>query len=143
MQLTLHTDYSLRVLIYLAITGRSVTVAEVAERFGISRNHLVKVAHQLGKLGYVQTERGRNGGLRLARRAEEINLGQVVRDTEPNFHMVECFNIEANQCVLAPGCQLKRVLAEAQLAFMASLDQYTLADVTANGARLRALLGVA
>jgi Rrf2 family nitric oxide-sensitive transcriptional repressor len=143
MQLTLYTDYSLRVLVYLAVAGRSVTVSEVAERYGISRNHLVKVAHHLGKVGYVHTERGRHGGIRLARPAEAINLGQVVRDTEPNFNLVECFDMAENQCVLAPACQLKRVLVEAERAFMASLDRYSLADVAGNAATLRALLGVA
>lgn len=143
MQLTLHTDYSLRVLIYLAISDKGATVSEIAENYAISRNHLVKVVHRLGKLGYVHTERGRHGGLRLARAASEISLGSVVRDMEPNFHLVECFNMPENTCALAPACQLKRVLAEAERAFMTVLDQYSLADVVANPARLRRLLGVA
>jgi Rrf2 family nitric oxide-sensitive transcriptional repressor len=143
MQLTQYTDYSLRVLIYLAAANRGATVAEIAERYGVSRHHLVKVAHHLGKAGYVVTERGRNGGLRLARAPGDINLGRVVRDMEPNFHLVECFNPGGNHCVITPACALIRVLSEANAAFFAVLDQHTLADVTGNAGALRRLLGVA
>lgn len=143
MQLTQYTDYSLRVLVFLAAVDRAATVAEIAERYGISRNHLVKVAHQLGKKGYVATERGRGGGIRLARPPGEINLGSVVRDMEPNFHLVECFNPGGNHCVITPACALMHVLGEANAAFFAVLESRTLADVAGNAGALRRLLGVA
>lgn len=143
MQLTLHTDYGLRVLLYLAAQGRTATIAEIAERYGISRNHLVKVAHELGLKGYIHTERGRGGGLVLARHASEIRVGDVVRDMEPNFHIVECFNTEANRCVITAQCQLKHALAEAQRAFMDTLDGYTLADVCKNQRALSRVFNVA
>jgi len=132
MQLTLHTDYSLRLLLYLATQGRSATIAEIAGCYDISRNHLVKVAHELGKKGYLITERGRSGGIALAKLPEDIRVGDVVRDMEPNFHIVECFNTEANRCILTQHCLLKHALADAQRAFMDKLDSYTLADVCKN-----------
>lgn len=140
MQLTLYTDYSLRVLLYLAAAKDTVTVAEIAARYGISKNHLVKVVHHLGKLGYVHTERGRHGGIRLAREAGEVRLGALVQDTEPNFHLVECFDPGANRCVIAPACRLRMVLSEAQRAFIETLNRYTLEDITANRVELRNLL---
>lgn len=97
MQLTLYTDYSLRVLLYLAAAEGTATVSEIAERHGISKNHLVKVVHHLGKLGYVHTERGRHGGIRLAREPGSMRLGALVQDTEPHFHLVECFDTERNR----------------------------------------------
>lgn len=129
MQLTLYTDYSLRTLIYLGTVRRASTITEIAESYGISRNHLVKVVHQLGKHGYIVTERGRGGGISLAREPEQINLGEVVRHMEPNFHLVQCFNPDTDQCVISPNCALKRVLSEAQRSFMKVLEGYSLADV--------------
>ena len=126
MQLTLHTDYGLRVLLYLATQGGGATIAEIAERFGISRNHLVKVVHALGKKGYIHTERGRGGGISLAHLPEEIRVGDVVRDMEPNF------NVEANRCIITQQCLLKHALADAHRAFMDTLDGYTLADACKN-----------
>jgi len=143
MQLTLYTDYSLRMLLYLGVTDQSATIGEIAERFQISRNHLVKVAHSLGKAGYLHTTRGRTGGLRLARSAEQINLGQVVRAMEPNFFLVECFNKEANRCVITPSCGLRHVLHEAFAAFLKVLDGYTLQDILANKDALAEELGLA
>jgi Rrf2 family nitric oxide-sensitive transcriptional repressor len=140
MQLTQYTDYALRTLLYLAVTEENATITEIAERYSISRNHLVKVVHNLGKLGYITTIRGRQGGLRLARAPEHINLGDVVRRTEPNFHLVECFSRDSDRCILTPSCQLKGVLAKAMAAFLAVLDGYTLADLIENRRELERLL---
>ncbi len=142
MQLTQYSDYALRTLIYLAIATENATITEIAGHYSISRNHLVKVVHNLGKLGYVTTIRGRHGGLRLALPPESINIGDVVRRTEPNFTIVECFDRESNRCVISPNCRLKGVLSEAFQAFTDVLDQYTLADMTVNRDELRTLLGV-
>lgn len=99
MQLTLYTDYSLRVLLYLGIhKNEKATINEIADYFKISRNHLVKVVHNLAVCGYIHTVRGKGGGMSLARPAEEINIGDVVRHTEPNFHVVECFNPQTTHC---------------------------------------------
>jgi Rrf2 family nitric oxide-sensitive transcriptional repressor len=142
MQLTQYSDYALRTLIYLAIRDDNVTITEIAEDYKISRNHLVKVVHNLGKLGYITTLRGRNGGLRLAMPPEAINIGEVVRRTEPNFNLVECFDRENNACVITPACRLMGVLGEAFRAFTTVLDQYTLADMTVNADELRTTLGL-
>ncbi len=142
MQLTQYTDFALRTLLYLALTSENVTITEIAERYNISRNHLVKVVHNLGKLGYITTVRGRQGGLRLARSPESINLGEVVRRTEPNFHLVECFDRANDRCILTPGCQLKGVLGKAFKAFTGVLDEYTLADLISNRRELERLLSI-
>jgi len=136
MQLTLYTDYSLRVLVYLATAENGATIAEIAERYAISKNHLVKVAHQLGKKGYISTVRGRNGGIALARDPAMVSIGAVVRDMEPHFNLVECFDLDTNRCLLTPQCALRGVLLNAQRAFLAALDGQTLADVTRNRAAL-------
>ena len=141
MQLTQYSDYALRTLIYLAVTEENATITEIAERYSISRNHLVKVVHNLGKLGYITTIRGRQGGLRLAMKAESINIGEVVRQTEPNFNIVECFDCNTNRCVIAPTCRLKGIVGKAFGAFIDVLDSYTLADVTDNVEDLRRYLG--
>lgn len=130
MRLTLYTDFSLRVLIYLA--GREeqlVTISEMADFYRISRNHLVKVVHQLGLNGYILTTRGRHGGIRLARPAKQILIGEVVRSTEPDFDLLECFNPATDQCVISRSCSLKGVLFNAQTSFLSILDRYTLADI--------------
>ncbi len=132
MRLTLFSDYALRVLLYAASQERLVTIAEIAEAYRISRNHLVKVTQLLVRLGMIESVRGRNGGLRLARPANEINVGALVRDTEPDFDLVECFDMETNTCAIAPVCDLKRVLNEAQTQFLGVLDGYTLEDLLAN-----------
>jgi len=133
MQLTLYTDYSLRVLVYLGIRSEHVaTITEIARSYGISRNHLVKVVHNLAHIGFVHTSRGRGGGMRLARRPRDINIGDVVRQTELNFNLVECFDVVNNTCPIAPICALKGALYEAQKQFMGVLDSYTLADVLGN-----------
>ncbi len=131
MHLTLHADYSLRVLLYLAARPeRLVSTQEVSEAYGISKNHLVRVVQALGKHGYIEVRPGRSGGITLARAPSEISLAQVFQVTEPDFHLVECFDRETNTCPIAPACGLKGVLFEAREAFLAVLDKYTLADLT-------------
>jgi len=130
MQLTHYTDYSLRVLIYLSQKqpGELATISEIAEFHGISRNHLVKVVHNLSTYGYIQTLRGKNGGMCLAWPAAEIGIGEVVRLTEPNMDIAECFNKENNSCVISPVCNLKSILSDARSSFMQTLDSYTVAN---------------
>jgi Rrf2 family nitric oxide-sensitive transcriptional repressor len=141
MQLTLYSDYSLRVLVYLGLQPeRLATISDIAKAYGISRNHLVKVVHHLGTLGWITTTRGRGGGMALALPADQINIGAVVRQTEPNFDLVECFDMQRNTCPIAPVCALKGALAQAQRAFLSVLDDYTLADVLGNRAELLTLL---
>jgi Rrf2 family transcriptional regulator, nitric oxide-sensitive transcriptional repressor len=127
MQLTLFSDYSLRLLLFLGV-HRKVSVATAAKAYGVSQHHLVKVANQLVHLGWVVSVRGRSGGLCLAKPPAEINLGQVIRQTE-RFELVECFNPETNTCTLSPSCRLKGVLEEATARFIEVLEQYTLADM--------------
>lgn len=129
MELNRYTDYSLRTLIYAGLhAGRTFTVPELASAYGISENHLVKVAHHLGKMGYLETKRGRYGGFRLALSPDEINIGQVVRRTEP-LSLVECLGKGGGSCPIHRACVLKRVIGEARDAFLETLDQYTLADL--------------
>ncbi|WP_332669929.1 Rrf2 family transcriptional regulator [Aromatoleum sp.] len=129
MHITQHTDYALRVLIYLAAnTDRLVTIAEVSQRFDISRSHLMKVANQLVREGFVDGLRGKGGGLRLARPAAQIAIGAVVRRMERGMELVECFGHDSN-CLLTPNCKLKGVLATALEAFLHSLDRVSLAEV--------------
>lgn len=143
MQLSLHADYSCRVLIYLALRPEElVLIKDVSEAYGISTNHLVKVVHKLGKLGFVETVRGRGGGVRLAMEPEEISLGKVIRQTEPGFTMVECFDQKSNTCPITPVCGLKHVLSDATEAFLAAIDDYTLADVAKQKGKLRSALGL-
>jgi Rrf2 family nitric oxide-sensitive transcriptional repressor len=141
MRLTTLTDFSLRMLMHLAVkpSGRA-TIAEVAEAYRISENHLMKVAHLLGQAGYVATLRGRGGGLTLARPAAEITLGEVVRCMEPDLALVPCF-AEA-PCAILPACRLKHSLHAAREAFLAVLDATTVADVAEPQADLRKLLGI-
>lgn len=143
MQLTTHTDYSLRLLIYLALldNNQTGTVQLAADHYGISSNHLAKVAQTLVQLGYVQGQRGRGGGLKLAMSADEINLGDIVRKTE-NLQLLECFG-EESTCPIVPACNLKRVLANAQTAFLEVLDGFSLADLVTNRKQLIKLLEVA
>lgn len=134
MKLTAFTDYSLRVLMYLAAEpSRRATVAEISAAFDIKANHLTKVVHHLGRCGWVATVRGKGGGLVLARPADEIPVGRVVRDAEGMDLPAECFTDDAHShCAIVRSCQLKGVLAEAMNAFHAVLDRYTLADITRN-----------
>lgn len=129
MELSLFTDYSLRTLIFAGLhPDRIVTVPEVAAAFRISENHLIKVAHKLGKLGFLETKRGRSGGFRLARDPGDIGLGAVVRATE-TLAFVECLGADGGCCPISPACVLKRVVAEARDAFLATFDRYTLRDI--------------
>jgi Rrf2 family nitric oxide-sensitive transcriptional repressor len=130
MQLTRFTDYALRALIYLgAHRERLSTISEVAAAYDISEAHLMKVVNRLATAGYIETLRGKGGGLRLSREPHLINLGDVVRDTEDNMNIVECFDPTRQSCPLVPACTLKSVLIEARRNFMATLDRYTLRDV--------------
>lgn len=134
MRLTQWTDYTLRVLMYCAATeGRAqpVTITEVAEGYGISRSHLMKIVQQLSALGMLETTRGRGGGMRLMRPASAINIGAVVRATETDFNLVECFDPATNQCRLSSHCRLKGVLGQAMQAYLVVLDGVTLADLMA------------
>lgn len=130
MQLSLHADYALRVLIYLgAHPDRLVRTQDISDAYSISKHHLVRVVQTLGHRGYVSVHPGRSGGILLAKAPGEIRLGQVVRDVEPNLNLVECFDPATNTCPIAPVCGLMRLLGEALEAFLRSLDGYTLADV--------------
>ena len=141
MRLTVFTDYSLRVLIHLAANPqRRVTVAEICAAFDIKANHLTKVVHHLARHGWVETTRGKGGGLMLARAARDIRIGQVVRDTEGKALPAECFADEASRCAIVRCCRLKGVLAEAVDAFNAVLDRYTLADIAQNRQALAGIL---
>jgi Rrf2 family nitric oxide-sensitive transcriptional repressor len=130
MQLTKFSDYALRVLMFTHAAGdRLVTIEEMAKSYRISRAHLMKVVNALTRSGYLTAVRGRSGGLRLARPANEIVLGEVVRATEPDFALVECF-ATGNQCVITDCCRLARVLDEALGAFLGVLDGHTLESLT-------------
>jgi len=129
MRLTTFSDYALRVLMYAAAAGdRLITIEETARAYNISRAHLMKVVNILTRTGYIKGVRGRAGGFTLARPPQDINLGAVVRDTEPDFALVECF-ATGNQCIITKRCRLPNVLNEALAAFVGTLDRYTLADL--------------
>jgi Rrf2 family nitric oxide-sensitive transcriptional repressor len=129
MHITRYTDYSLRVLIYLAQQGdRLTTIQEIADSYDISKNHLMKVVHQLNKKGYIETVRGKKGGMRLHMEPESINVGVLVRETEHDLSIVECYS-DKNACKITPVCGLKPMFGEALHAFLAVLDKYTLKDV--------------
>jgi Rrf2 family transcriptional regulator, nitric oxide-sensitive transcriptional repressor len=142
MRLTSHADYALRILLYLAIQrDRVVSTDEIAQGYGISKNHLTKIVGRLGHEGYIEVRRGRGGGIKLGREPREINVGAVVRAFESSLAVVECLDMETNTCVVAPACGLKGVFDEATEAFLAVLDGYTLELVDEKRARaLRALL---
>jgi Rrf2 family nitric oxide-sensitive transcriptional repressor len=143
VRLTVYTDYALRLLMYLAVKQDGLaTIGEVAASYGISRNHLMKVAHQLGVAGYVETVRGRSGGLRLAKPADEIGLGEIVRYTEQDMALVPCLYPVAADCTIAPCCGLRGALGRAAAAFVAVLDEYSLGDLVKPRARLRKLLDI-
>lgn len=162
MRLTSYSDYALRSLIYLAVKPRSdeiVNISDIAQAYNISKNHLTKVIHQLGKLGYIDTVRGKNGGIRLSMHPKQINIGQLIRHTESDFALVQCFEeikdknkdttliptvnfstTSTSYCAIAPACTLKSAIAEAAEAFMAVLDRYTLDDFIKNKDELYELL---
>ena len=143
MRLTTYTDYALRLLMYVAVKDDELaTISEVADGYGISKNHLMKVAHQLGLAGFVETVRGRSGGLRLAKPAAAIGLGDVVRVTEQDMSLVPCFDPADKSCAIGACCGLRRALGAASAAFLAVLDDYTLADLAKPRAPLRRLLAI-
>jgi len=142
MRLTEHTDYALRTLIYLGVRGDRLTpVGEVADAYGLSKNHLLKVANHLAAAGYVQTVRGNGGGLRLAQPADAINIGAVVRSTETDMNLVPCF-CDGGGCRIESGCLLRATLNAALRAFLAELDRTTLADLLRPRPMLTRLLGL-
>lgn len=129
MQITMFTDYALRALMFTHAAGdRLVTIDEIAEAYDISRTHLTKVVNALTRAGYLTAVRGRSGGLQLGKPADQINLGDVIRTTEPDFALVECFST-GNQCVITKCCKLQGVIDEALQAFLAVLDRYTLDSI--------------
>jgi len=142
VRLTLYTDYSLRVLLYLGAKDPEElsTIKDISDSYGISKNHLMKVTHELGKMGYIETVRGRGGGIRLAVVPEEINIGQLVRKTEEDFYLVECFNPESVGCIISPVCSLKGALNKALHAYIAVLDSYHLSDFLTSKEDLAAIL---
>jgi Rrf2 family nitric oxide-sensitive transcriptional repressor len=136
LQLSLHADYALRVLIYLGTNEERITrTQDISAAYGISRHHLVRVVQTLAEHGYIRVHAGRNGGIALGRPAREIRLGQVVRHSEPNLKLVECFDADTNTCPIIRACALKRMLGDALEAFLNRLDTYTLADVVKPAAR--------
>lgn len=166
MRLTNYSDYALRALIYLAVKPKPdqlVTINDIAQGYDISKSHLTKIVHQLAKLGYIESVRGKNGGIRLARLPKDINIGEVVKLTEPDFAIVDCFIAEihdakqenlhidhqqgkiattdsAKACAISPVCHLKHVFFEATQAFIKVLSQYNLADLIHNNGELKQLL---
>lgn len=141
MRLTTFTDYTLRVLMYLALQpGRKVTIPEIASAYGISENHLTKVVHHLGRSGMIETLRGKSGGLRLAQTLETIRLGAVIRASEGEAAFVACMGETPEACCIAPACRLADILEESLGALYASLDRYTLADLVARPRKLQRLL---
>lgn len=136
MKLTTYTDYALRTLMYLAANrDHLVTIQDIADLHNIAKNHLTKVVHQLSLLGVIQSVRGRSGGLRLGSEPAQINIGAVVRSTETDFFMAECFDRKRNACILTPSCKLKGLLYSATAAYMAVLDNATLEDLMSNGSK--------
>ena len=142
MRLTVQTDFALRTLMFLSVSEGHQTIEVVARHYGISKNHLMKVAQRLVAEGYVESVRGRGGGLALARPPETLNLGTIVRKFEDVGTFVECFDPVTNQCVATPACGLKHILAGGVAAFMAHLDQYSVADLVADRQLFAEALGI-
>lgn len=141
MKLTAFSDYTLRVLMFLAVErGRLATIPEIAAAYGISENHLMKVVHQLARSGVIESVRGKGGGIRLAKEPEDIRLGQVVRASEGGGAIVECLSDEPGACRIAPVCRLTGILVHAFDALYAALDEYTLADLVHDPRQLSAIL---
>ncbi len=143
MQLTQYTDYALRTLIALGLNpGEKLTVTEISKSYGISRHHLVKVVARLADLGYIETLRGKGGGMRLAMAPAAIRIGQVVRAMESELGVVECLQADGGGCVIAPACRLKSLLRGATERFLGALDEHSLEDVLRQRAPLSRLLGI-
>ena len=129
MRLSVQTDYALRTLMFLAVKDGHHSIAEIAHAYGISKNHLMKVAQRLAAEGFVEGVRGRSGGLKLARPANALNVGSIMRIMEDTGTFVECFDAATNSCVVTPACGLRHALAGALEAFARRLDQFTIADL--------------
>jgi Rrf2 family transcriptional regulator, nitric oxide-sensitive transcriptional repressor len=146
MRLTDYTDYALRVLLFLAVREEGLTtIQDISDAYGVSKNHLMKVVQRLGELGWIDTVRGRHGGLRLNDRSLGLTIGEVVRGTEGDFAIVGCFpreGAEPRSCVIEPQCRLKHLFEAARGAFLAELDKYTLRDLSTPAAPLADLLGL-
>ena len=144
MRLTLHTDYALRVLMFVAAKGEALaTIGEIVAQFDISRGHVMKVVHRLGQTGYLDTIRGKNGGMRLARKPHQVNVGAVVRDMEEELAVLGCLQDGAGYCRIEQCCVLRSALRDATNAFLATLDRYTLDDLVRPKRALARLLGLA
>lgn len=140
MRLTLHADYSLRVLMHAGLKGEELsTIAEISERFDISKSHVMKVVHELGRLGYLETVQGKNGGFRLLRRPNQIIVGDIIRVVEQELGVIGCLQ-QTGYCRIQPSCVLRNALAEATRAFLAVLDGYSLEDLIRPGRPLYKLL---
>ena len=143
MRLTLHTDYALRVLMFAGAKGDALsTIGEIVQQFDISRGHVMKVVHRLGQRGYLETIRGKNGGIRLARKPGQINVGAVVRDMEDELDVLGCLEDGEEYCRIQRCCVLRSALRDATNAFLATLDRYTLEDLTRPRRALAQLLGL-
>ncbi|MGE6368006.1 RrF2 family transcriptional regulator [Planococcus kocurii] len=142
MRLTMYTDFSLRVLIYLGTKDpeKLTTIQEISDAYNISKNHLTKVTFELGKAGFIHTVRGRGGGIRLADLPQHINIGMVIRKMEDDFDLVECFNSATNRCPISSICGLRGALGKALNAYLSVLDEYTLEDLMFNREGLREIL---
>lgn len=137
MRLSVQTDYALRTLMFLAVKDGHHSIADIARAYGISKNHLMKVAQRLTAEGFVESVRGRSGGLKLARAPSDLNVGAVVRIMEDTGTFVECFDAATNACVVTPACGLRHVLAGALDAFACHLDQFSVADLIPDYERYR------
>lgn len=144
MHLTSYSDYALRILIYLGtyVDKPLITIREISDTFRTSHHHISKIVYDLNKLGIVETVRGRKGGIRLAQSPKEINLGALIRVTEENFNLTECFNEPLDECKISSCCRLKLILKEALAAYMEVLDSYTLEDLLENAQTLRKLVNI-
>lgn len=144
MNLKKYTDYALRVLLFTGMKADEelTSIKEISRVFDISQHHLGKIVFELNKMGLIETIRGRNGGIRLAKPAEEINVGLLVRQLENDFVLLECFDKGQNHCVISPGCTLKHVLNRALHAFFKVLEEYTIKDLIENEEELKALMGI-
>ncbi|MFC4024158.1 Rrf2 family transcriptional regulator [Oceanobacillus longus] len=144
MQLKKYTDYALRILIYTGTKPNTElsSIKEISEVFNISQHHLGKIVFELNKMELLETVRGRNGGIRLAKPAEEINVGLLVRSLESDFNLLECFDKETDHCVISPACTLKHTLNRALHAFFKVLEDYTIKDLIVNEQELRNLMGM-
>ncbi|HHX8430795.1 TPA: Rrf2 family transcriptional regulator [Legionella pneumophila] len=142
MQLTQFTDYSLRALIYIALKKDICTIKDITEAYTLSGHHMIKIIHNLAKIGLIKTTRGKNGGITMAVNPLEINLGALILKLESNFDLVPCFNKEKANCCIAPVCKLKHILYQAQKSFMNVLNQFTLADIVHNKIELKSLLNI-